>query len=118
VESIQRSTAFYVERLGFDLRLALPEEDPFFAIVGRDAAQLLFKSVAPDVMAQPNPTRHHDALWDAFVYTANPDALFAEFTERAVPFHEALGDRDDGLRGFELQDPDGYVLYFGRPQGS
>jgi hypothetical protein len=22
---------------------------------------------------------------------------------------------DDGLRGFEVKDPDGYVLFFGRP---
>ena len=26
-----------------------------------------------------------------------------------------FGDDDDGLRGFELEDADGYVLFFGRP---
>jgi hypothetical protein len=25
-------------------------------------------------------------------------------------------DTHDGLRGFEIQDPDGYVLFFGRPR--
>ena len=25
-------------------------------------------------------------------------------------------DTHDGLRGFELTDPDGYVLFFGRPR--
>jgi hypothetical protein len=25
-------------------------------------------------------------------------------------------DGDDGLRGFEVQDADGYVLFFGRPK--
>jgi hypothetical protein len=26
-----------------------------------------------------------------------------------------LADNSDDLRGFEVQDADGYVLYFGRP---
>jgi hypothetical protein len=28
----------------------------------------------------------------------------------------SLKDTDDGLRGFEITDPDGYVLFFGRPR--
>jgi len=27
-----------------------------------------------------------------------------------------LKDTHDGLRGFEICDPDGYVLFFGRPR--
>jgi hypothetical protein len=27
-----------------------------------------------------------------------------------------LADTQDGLRGFEVEDPDGYVLFFGRPR--
>jgi hypothetical protein len=27
-----------------------------------------------------------------------------------------LKDTQDGLRGFELRDTDGYVLFFGRPR--
>ena len=45
----------------------------------------------------------------------DPDALAAEFTSRAVPFRTPLGTNSDNLRGFEVQDADGYVLYFGRP---
>ena len=32
-----------------------------------------------------------------------------------VTFREPLGDNSDQLRGFEIADADGYVLYFGRP---
>ena len=31
-------------------------------------------------------------------------------------FSEPLKDTHDGLRGFELKDADGYVLFFGRPR--
>ena len=34
---------------------------------------------------------------------------------RAVAFYAALAERDDGLRGFEVIDPDGYVIFLGRP---
>jgi hypothetical protein len=44
----------------------------------------------------------------------DPDALAAEFSSRNVEFSEPLKDTDDGLRGFELKDADGYVLFFDR----
>jgi hypothetical protein len=40
----------------------------------------------------------------------------AEFSSRNVEFSAPLQDTDDGLRGFELEDADGYVLFFGRPR--
>jgi len=42
-------------------------------------------------------------------------ALAAEFGANGIAFHVPLRNRDDGLRGFEIDDPDGYVLFFGRP---
>jgi hypothetical protein len=65
----------------------------------------------------PNYTRDIKqgiARWDAFVYVPNPDALAAEFASRNVEFFVPLSDTDDGLRGFELKDADGYILFFGR----
>jgi hypothetical protein len=50
------------------------------------------------------------------VSSAWPDALAAEFSSRNVEFSQPLKDDDDGLRGFELKDADGYVLFFGRPR--
>ena len=40
--------------------------------------------------------------------------LAAEFSSRNVEFSDPRKDTDDGLRGFELKDGDGYVLFFGR----
>ena len=52
---------------------------------------------------------------DAFVYAPDPDALAAEFKE-AGEFSAPLRDTEDGVRGFEVTGPDGYVLFFGRPR--
>ncbi len=37
-------------------------------------------------------------------------------SDHGAAFSTPLKDTDDGLRGFELADPDGYVLFFGHPR--
>ncbi len=60
--------------------------------------------------------RHEWARWDAYISTEDPDTLFAEYSSAGVTFHKPLWDDSDGLRGFEVCDADGYVLFFGRPK--
>jgi hypothetical protein len=67
----------------------------------------------------PNYTRDIKqgiARWDAYLHVPDPDMLAAEFMSRNVELSVPLKDTDDGLRGFELKDADGYVLFFGRPR--
>jgi catechol 2,3-dioxygenase-like lactoylglutathione lyase family enzyme len=115
VTDVPQTIAFYCDKLGFETRFIEPAQDPFFAIVGRDAAQVFLKSEG-GIEPQPNPTRHPHLRLDAFVYVEDPDALAAEFAARDVTFSNPLRDTNDGLRGFELHDPNGYTLFFGRPR--
>lgn len=115
VSNVDQTVAFYRERLGFETTLREPDRNPFFAIVRRDGAQVFVKSDR-DVTPLPNPKRHPSMRWDAYVYAAEPDALAAEFAGRGAAFSTPLKDTHDGLRGFEVTDPDGYVLFFGRPR--
>jgi catechol 2,3-dioxygenase-like lactoylglutathione lyase family enzyme len=114
VRNVTDSVAFYRDKLSFSLLVQEPEDDPFFAIVYRDSAMLFLKAVGVDPL--PNSKRHPWARWDAYVSVPDPDALAEEFLSRGVVFSEPLKDTDDGLRGFELKDVDGYVLFFGRPR--
>jgi hypothetical protein len=117
VRSVPESLAFYRDKFGFDVTFEGPEpSDIFFGIVERDAAMIMFKAVGVDPV--PNHTRDIGqgiARWDAYINTPDPDALAAEFASRGVEFFVPLMDNSDNLRGFEVQDADGYVLYFGRP---
>jgi catechol 2,3-dioxygenase-like lactoylglutathione lyase family enzyme len=115
VTNVTQTIAFYRDKLGFETRHQNPDRDPFFAIIGREGAQLFLKS-EKDIAPQPNPTRHRHLRWDAYVYVQDPDALAADFTARGAKFSTPLQDTSDGLRGFEITDPDGYVLFFGRPR--
>jgi hypothetical protein len=76
----------------------------------------MLKAVAKEVSALPNRSRHPYARWDAYIHVTDPDALAAELRDRDVTFSAPLTDTDDGLRGFELIDHDGYLLFFGRPR--
>ena len=109
------ATIAHYRRLGFELRFAGPDDAPFFAIVGREGAQIFIKELGEEVAPVPNASRHPWAAWDSFVYVDDPDTLAEEFRADGIAFHVPLGNRDDGLRGFEIADPDGYILYFGRP---
>ena len=75
---------------------------------------LMVKSVG--VEPTPNRTRHPWGPWDGYLNVGDPDGLAAEFASRGVVFSVPLKDTSDGLRGFELKDADGYVLFFGRPR--
>jgi len=113
VRDAPASVAFYRDRLGFDLTFQAPPPDDFFAIVARGGAQLFLKGSGDPL---PNPKRYAWARWDAYVHAPDPDALAAEFAAASAVFSSPLQDTHDGLRGFEITDPDGYVLFFGRPR--
>ncbi len=113
VSDLAASLAHYCDGLGFECRFASPENNPFFALVGRGQAQIMLKNVGAAPM--PNPRQHADAPWDAFIYTQDPEALAREVSARGVAFHRPITTRDDGTHGFELADPDGYVCFFGHP---
>ena len=118
VRNVPVALAFYRDRLGFEITFQGPApNDIFFGIVERGAAMIMFKAVGVDPV--PNYTRDVKkgiARWDAYLNVPDPDALAAEFLSRDVEFSVPLKDTHDGLRGFEIKDADGYVLFFGRPR--
>ena len=121
VKNVPVALSFYRDRLGFDITFQGPSEDDiFFGIVKRGAAMIILKDIGVDPV--PNYTRDIKkgiARWDAYIYVPDPDALAAEFSSRNVGFFKTIKDSEDGdegLRGFEVKDADGYILFFGRPR--
>jgi catechol 2,3-dioxygenase-like lactoylglutathione lyase family enzyme len=115
VRNVPTALAFYRDRLGFEIAFQGPEpDDIFFGIVQRGGATIILKAIGVDPV--PNYTRDIKqgiARWDAFLHVPDPDALAAEFASRNVEFFLPLSESDDGLRGFEIKDADGYLLFFG-----
>ncbi len=115
VKNIEASVSFYVDKLGFEIRHIGPVDEPYWAIVGLDNISIMLKAIAPEIQPTPNHTRHEWARWDAYIYTTEPDTLFEKFRSNGVAFSKPIQDNSDDLRGFEIADADGYILFFGRP---
>jgi catechol 2,3-dioxygenase-like lactoylglutathione lyase family enzyme len=114
VSNVDRTLAFYRDKLRFKTTFQEPRLEPFFAISERDGAQFLFKSDRA-VKPMPNSHRHPWIKWDAYIFTSDPDALAEDFLRSGAALSEPVSNTGEGLRGFEITDPDGYVLFFGRP---
>lgn len=118
VADVPASLAFYRDKLGFEVTFRGPSpEDEFFGIVQRGNAMIMFKQLGVgdvDVDPVPNYGRVPAHSWDAYVAVSDPDGLAAEYASRGVAFAIPLQNTDDGLRGFEIIDIDGYGLFFGR----
>ncbi|HKY47758.1 MAG TPA: VOC family protein [Acidimicrobiia bacterium] len=112
VKDLPTSIAYYRDRLGFQLDFQGPDDDPYYAGLSRDEAGVMLKAITPEVLPCPNHTRHEWARWDAYIYTLDPDTLYAEFKQRGVTFVKELSFIDEGLWGFEITDADGYVIAF------
>jgi len=115
VRNVPAALSFYRDRLGFDVTFQGPRDDDiFFGIVQRGAAMIMLKAVGVEPV--PNYTRDIKkgiARWDAYLQVPDPDALAAEFESRNVELFQPVKD-DEYLRGFEVKDADGYLLFFGR----
>jgi len=117
VKDVAVAFTFYCDKLGFEVTFRSEPDDLFFGIVKRGGATIFLK----DVGVEPVPNHTRDikkgiVRWDAYVFVPDPDALAEEFASRDVDFSEPLRETDDGLRGFEIKDADGYILFFGRPR--
>lgn len=117
VRNVPETLAYYRDKLGFEVTFQGPEpDDIFFGMVERGSAMFMFKSIEIDPI--PNCTQDIGcgiAPWDAYVYVPDPDALYDEFAAKDVNFRVKLSNNSDNLRGFEVQENNGYVIYFGRP---
>ena len=122
VADVPATLSFYRDMLGFEVAFRGPSpDDEFFGIVRRDGAMIMFKALGvisdgQEVIVEPVPNykRNPAFSWDAYIDVPDPEALAAEFAARGVRFSVPLGNEDDhGLRGFVIEDIDGYGLFFG-----
>ncbi len=115
IAELKDSVSFYVDKLGFEVLHSGPAGAPYWAIVERDHISLMLKAVAPDIKPIPNQSRHEWAPYDAYIAVNDPDKLYLEYRSNAVKFKKPMNINSDNLKGFEITDADGYVLFFGRP---
>jgi predicted enzyme related to lactoylglutathione lyase len=110
VVSIERATAYYRDRLGFECTAY--GDPPDFATADRDEATLLL-ALAPDAQRIVPHWRVVDRMWDAYIRVEDVDGVYAEMLTRGATIDYPIADTDHGFREFGIQDPDGHDIAIG-----
>jgi len=118
VADVTKAAEFYRDRLGFRIIGYFFEDPPVFAMVGRDDRTIML-SLMQDSRGGSNRAHKGEAL-DAYLWTDDVDALYAEFQRQQVEIVMPPTLRIYGMKELEVRDLDGYVLCFGQdvPSGA
>ena len=113
VANVERSLAFYIDTLGFERGLTVPEESPFvFASATSGAVEIFFNDAATAVQEYPAfAGKPIGATGTMFVEMQGVDALH-ERIKTKVNVVIPLETKFYGMREFAIADPDGYVITF------
>lgn len=107
VSDIASSINFYHDKLGF--KVTFTWNDPMDYVVlkrGENVSIHLTKR-----HPQTIPTPAHASL---YIFVKDADAVFTEYKSKGVAFQNPISNRDYGMRDFDIKDPDGHILTFGK----
>jgi catechol 2,3-dioxygenase-like lactoylglutathione lyase family enzyme len=107
VDDLERSIAYYRDRLGFELDFRY---ESFYASVSRDGLAIHLKH-APKLAADRAHRKQNEHL-DAFVSVSGIQALFSELQTRGAAVIKPLEERPWACLDFYVEDPDNYILCF------
>ena len=107
VDDLDRSIAYYRDRLGFTLDFVYED---FYASVSRDGFAIHLKC-APKLAAERAHRKAEEHL-DAFVSVSGVHDLFRDLQTRSATIIKPLEPRPWGATDFYVEDPDGYILCF------
>ena len=113
VASVERSLAFYVDTLGFERGMTVPDASPFvFASVTSGPVEIFFNDAATAVKEYPAFSgKPIGATGTLFIEVDGVDALHDRL-KSAVKVVMPLVTQFYGMREFAIEDPDGYVITF------
>jgi uncharacterized glyoxalase superfamily protein PhnB len=113
VASVERSLAFYVDTLGFERGMTVPDQSPFvFASVTSGPIEIFFNDAAGAVKEYPGfAGKPIGATGTLFIEVEGVNALH-ERLQGTVKIVMPIETKFYGMREFAILDPDGYVITF------
>jgi catechol 2,3-dioxygenase-like lactoylglutathione lyase family enzyme len=113
VASVERSLAFYVDTLGFERGMTVPEEPPFaFGSVVSGAIEIFFNEASGAVKEYPAfAGKPIGATGTLFIEVEGIEELH-ERLKPLVRIVMPIVTQFYGMREFAFEDPDGYVITF------
>ena len=112
VDDLDRATAYYRDRLGFDIDFVY---ESFYASVSRDGLAIHLKE-APKSATERAHRKANEHL-DVYIAVSGIRELFDELTRRGAVMIKPLEERPWACLDFYVEDPDGYILCFSERTG-
>ena len=111
VANVERSLAFYVDTLGFERSMTVPDASPFvFASVMSGPVEMFFNDAAAAVKEYPAFSgKPIGATGTLFIEVEGVDALHDRL-KSTVKIVMPIVTQFYGMREFAIEDPDGYVI--------
>ena len=108
VRSLDRTSHFYCDVLGFEVEGTWPADAPTWCALVNGPARLMCTCDPAEGAPVPSLTG------SIYLYPEDVDALWAALPEGTVTVR-APEDQPWGMRELALEDPDGYLLKLGQP---
>ena len=118
VADIARSTAFYRDVLGFNVKQTVPDQAPFvFVWLERDGVPVFLNDPKAAAHDYPDATsRPAGGTATLFFAVTDVDALHSHVANRSTVVMP-LKTQFYGMREFAIEDPDGHILTFAERVG-
>ena len=100
----KRSAEFYRDRLGFTITFEWGEP-PQYIVTNRDDNVFVHFSKTAQESGGSNGA-------EIYIFAHDVDAIYEEFLANGVEITTPIGDRDYGMRDFDIRDLDGNMLSF------
>lgn len=107
VKDVSTSITFYRDVLGFELTFSWGEPVDY-AVLNRDEAVRIH---LVNRNGPPSTIGNHTAI---YIFCHDVDELFKEYERKGANIINDIGNREYHMRDFDLKDPDGHVLSFGK----
>lgn len=114
VDDVVATANFYKDKLGFQCD-RFWGEPPCFTMVNRSGITIMLSQFEKTGLMRPNSKAdpEGEAVWDAYVWVDDADALYEEFKGKGVTIAREICDQPYNCRDFEIRDCNGYLLCFG-----
>jgi catechol 2,3-dioxygenase-like lactoylglutathione lyase family enzyme len=109
VSNLERSLAFYCDKLGF-VEPGVWGDPPAFAMANRDGFDIMLRQAATTAEVHPNGT---DGVWDIYIRVEDARDELETLKAAAVAIDQDLSETEYEMLEFEIVDPDGYRIAIG-----
>ena len=109
VRDMEKALAFY-KKLGFEEGFLWQEPVTYAVLNAGENAAVHLSLLEPE--RRDNPIKSI-----IYLFVHDVDALYQRCLDEQIDIHVEIGDRDYQMRDFEVLDPDGNLLTFGKGLG-